>query len=261
MADATLAYSVHGTGDPIVMVMGTGGRAHTWMAHQVPAFVAAGHRVVVFDNRGSGPGPVAPFTLSSMVDDTAALVEALDLGPCRIVGASLGAIIAQELALGRPELVRQAVFMATRGRTDMLRRAMVTAEIEQSEVGTRQPAGRLALRRALYNLSPHTLRDDARADTWLTLLEAPPDTGAGYRCQLAATLVPDRLREYAKIRTPSMVITFADDIVTPPFLGGEVADAIDGCRYEEIPLCGHYGYLERPGDVNRIILDFFAAAS
>jgi pimeloyl-ACP methyl ester carboxylesterase len=260
VAGTTLTYTVHGTGDPIVMIMGAGGRAHTWHAHQVPAFAAAGHQVVIFDNRGSEPGVVEPFTLDHLVDDTAALLVALDLSPCRVVGVSLGAIIAQELSLARPELVCHAVFMATRGRTDTLRRAMVSAEIEQSEQGSHQPAVHLALRRAMQNLSQHTLRDDSRADGWLALLEAPLDTSAGYRNQLASTLVPNRLKEYASIRVPSMVIAFADDLITPPHLGREVADAIDGCRYKEIPHCGHYGYLERPGRVNEAILDFFGTA-
>lgn len=53
-----------------------------------------------------------------------------------------------------------------------------------------------------------------------------------------------------------MVVAFADDMLTPPDLGREVAEAIDGCRYELVERCGHYGYLERPDAVNALLIDF-----
>ena len=56
-----------------------------------------------------------------MVADTAALIESLVGGPVRIVGVSMGSFIAQELMVARPDLVSQAVLMATRGRLDRAR--------------------------------------------------------------------------------------------------------------------------------------------
>ncbi|NEB67029.1 alpha/beta hydrolase, partial [Streptomyces fulvissimus] len=82
--------------------------------HQVPALRAAGYRVVTFDNRGIPPTDVCAdgFTVDDMVADTAGLIEHLGLGPCRVVGTSLGAHVAQELCLARPELVSQVVLLA-----------------------------------------------------------------------------------------------------------------------------------------------------
>jgi pimeloyl-ACP methyl ester carboxylesterase len=51
---------------------------------------------------------------------------------------------------------------------------------------------------------------------------------------------------------------FQDDLVCPPHFGREVADHVPDCRYAEVAGCGHYGYLEDPGTVNSLILDFFA---
>ena len=112
MAEATvngvrLAYDVHGEGDPVLLICGTGQPAFSWGLFQVPALTAAGYQVVTFDNRGMAPSdaPSGPYTVQGMADDAAALIEHLDLGPCRVAGYSLGALIAQELALARPELV------------------------------------------------------------------------------------------------------------------------------------------------------------
>jgi pimeloyl-ACP methyl ester carboxylesterase len=117
-----LAYDDSGTGEPVVFIAGLGGAGRGWHLHQVPAFVAAGYRVITFDNRGIGATANADgFTTETMVGDTAALIETLGAAPARVVGVSMGAYIAQELMLARPELVSKAVLMATRGRLDCTR--------------------------------------------------------------------------------------------------------------------------------------------
>jgi pimeloyl-ACP methyl ester carboxylesterase len=57
---------------------------------------------------------------------------------------------------------------------------------------------------------------------------------------------------------PTLVVAFADDVMIPPPLSREVAAAIPGARYAEVPGAGHFGYLERPDEVNRLLLEFFA---
>ena len=80
--------------------------------------------------------------------------------------------------------------------------------------------------------------------------------GPGYRAQLDLDPV-DRLDAYARIAVPCHVIAFADDMVTPPHLGREVALAIPGASFEMLPGCGHYGYLEDPAAVNKSVVEFF----
>src|ERR1700739_3585965 len=70
---------------------------------------------------------------------TAALSEQLGLGPTRIVAASMGGYIAQELMLARPELVSQAALIATRGRLDRTRELFRQAESELAESGVQLP--------------------------------------------------------------------------------------------------------------------------
>lgn len=56
-----------------------------------------------------------------------------------------------------------------------------------------------------------------------------------------------------------MVIGLELDVLTPAPLCREVAEAISGCRYVEILACGHAGPFERPDELNRLLLEFFAA--
>lgn len=72
---------------------------------------------------------------------------------------------------------------------------------------------------------------------------------------------PDRPGAYADIKVPSLVIGFTDDMTLPPYLGKEVADAIPGGQYVEISDAGHLGFIERPDEVNRVILEFFASTA
>src|SRR5437764_14344044 len=102
-----LSYQVMGTGELVMLVMGTGSPGRVWHLHQVPALVAAGYRVVTMDNRGIPPSDVCAdgMTIDDLVGDTASLIQHLGDGPVRVVGTSLGSRIVQELALMRPDLV------------------------------------------------------------------------------------------------------------------------------------------------------------
>ncbi len=252
-----------GSGEPVVMIQGTGGTRTVWQLHQAPALKAVGYRVITFDNRGIPPTSECPegFTLDDMVGDVAGLIEYLGVGPCRVVGTSMGAMVAQELALARPELVRQAVLMATRGRTDALRRAITEAEIALYDEGGSVPSGYAAVVRALKSLSRRTLDDDDAVSGWLELFQLGGALGPGRRAQMPVSMLDDRLEAYRRIRVPCHVISFADDVICPPHMGREVADAIPGASFDLLPGCGHYGYLEDPAAANKSMIEFFSRAA
>ncbi|GCB44686.1 alpha/beta fold hydrolase [Streptomyces sp. NL15-2K] len=259
-----LSFEDTGRGEPVVMVMGSGSGGRAWHLYQVPALVAAGYRVVTFNSRGIPPtDPCADgFTIDDLVADTAGLVEHLGLGPCRFVGTSLGAHITQELCLARPELVSEAVLMATRGRTDVFRRAHGQAEREFHDRGNELPPRYAATLRAMQYLSPASLNEDKEIQDWLDIFEVAPVTRApGYRAQMDIDITSSRLDAYRRIRARCLVVGFADDLILPPHLSREVADAIPGARYTQISDAGHYGYLERPDQVNAELLEFFSQRS
>jgi pimeloyl-ACP methyl ester carboxylesterase len=257
-----LAYDDKGTGEPVVFIAGRGGAGRTWQPHQVPAFLAAGYRCITFDNRGIGATENAEgFTTQSMVADTAALIESLDAAPARIVSVSMGSFIAQELMVARPELVASAVLMATRGRLDRARESFHDAEAELYASGIQLPAAYETKSRLLESFSRKTLNDDTAVADWIAMFNTwPIKSTSGFRCQLDIAPHSNRLPAYRHIAAPVLVIGFADDVVTPPHLGREVADALPNGRYLQIPDAGHLGFFERPEAVNAAALQFFAAA-
>jgi pimeloyl-ACP methyl ester carboxylesterase len=255
-----LAYDDRGTGEPVIFIAGRGGVGRTWHLHQVPAFLAAGYRVITFDNRGVGATENADgFTTQTMVNDTAALIESLGAAPARIVGVSMGSYIAQELMVVRPDLVSKAALLATRGRLDRTREFFRDAEEELGASGVQLPPAYDAKIRLLENFSPRTLNNDDIVTDWIGMFKIwPIKITPGLICQGQASPQANRLTMYRSITAPVLVIGFADDVVTPPHLGREVADAIPNGRYLQIADTGHLGFLERPEVVNAAILQFFA---
>ena len=244
----------------MLFIAGRGGAGRTWHLHQVPEFLRAGHRCITFDNRGIGATENADgFTIDTMVADTAALIEKLDVAPAHIVAVSMGAFIAQELLLARPKLVRSAVLMATRGRHDRTREFFRNAEVELAEAGVELPPSYDAKVRLLESFSPKTLNDDVAVRDWIDMFTMwPTKPTPGLKAQLIVAPEGNRLAAYRNITAPVLVIGFADDIVLPAHLAKEVADAIPNGRYLEIPHTGHLGFLERPQVVNAAALKFFA---
>ncbi|GAC66322.1 alpha/beta fold hydrolase [Gordonia soli] len=258
-----LSYEVAGNGPLVVMVMGTGSPGRVWKANQQPALVRAGYRVVTFDNRGISPSSECAqgFTLDDMVADTAALIEHVGGGPAVVIGTSLGGRITQELALARPDVVRAAVMIATYGRNTALQEAISAGERALYDNKITLPAEYQAAITAHLNLSRHTLDDDRSARDWLDVIGFSSQAiTPGVRAQLELhNREADRRTAYRGISRPSLVIGFADDRTLPAHLAREVAEAIPGARYEEIERAGHFGYLERPDEVNRLLIDFLGS--
>ncbi|MFX0577780.1 alpha/beta fold hydrolase [Nocardia nepalensis] len=258
-----LSYDVTGTGPLVLLIMGTGSPGRVWRTYQVPALVQAGFRVATMDSRGIAPSDECAegMSIDDLVADAAALIEHLGGAPAHVVGTSMGARVVQELSLSRPDLVAKAVMLAAVGRPHPMAHALNLGEQALHDQRVQLPPQYAAAIKAMLNLSPHTLEDPVSAQQWLDIFEysASAAHSPGVRAQIGMDRSRDRLADYARITIPSLVVGFADDRMTPTVFGKEVAAAIPGARYVEIDRCGHYGYLERPEEVNRVIIEFLTA--
>ena len=109
VGDINMYYEVHGEGIPLVLIHGLGADTNAWM-FQMPE-LATKYKVVIFDNRGVGQTdtPDIPYSAQMMADDTADLMDALNIAEAHILGYSLGGFIAQELAIKYPQKVRSLI--------------------------------------------------------------------------------------------------------------------------------------------------------
>ena len=98
-------YKLEGDGDrTVVLVNGLADDLETWVL-QMDDLLAAGYRVLRFDNRGVGSSsaPPGPYTTRLFADDAKALVDELGLSDFHMMGVSMGGMIAQEYALAYPD--------------------------------------------------------------------------------------------------------------------------------------------------------------
>ena len=116
-----LFRSIVGDGPPVILISGVSSDHVGWKGTQLQPLLAAGFRVVLFDNRDvgqTGESPIAGYTTRQFADDTAALIRTLDLGPTHIIGASMGGMIAQELALNHADCVKTLSLVCTASKPD-----------------------------------------------------------------------------------------------------------------------------------------------
>ena len=110
VGDISIAYKVFGGGKPIVLISGSGNVMDVW-----PSFLlqelSKKHKVVIFDNRGVGntTSGINPFSVEQFANDTAGLMDALNIQKADVLGFSMASFVAQQLTLTHPEKVDRLV--------------------------------------------------------------------------------------------------------------------------------------------------------
>ena len=246
-----------GTGDPVLLIMGTSGSLGLWGAAQEP--LSEGFRVVSFDNRGIGESErgEGAITMATLAADADALLDALGIERAHIIGWSLGSAVAQELALAAPQKVASLVLYATWGRLDNFQRAVLT--------GLRAPWAMGDLEGAYTALgiafSPEALNSPEFEQMMEQMLPLFPQTQQQVSTTLEqwdADVAHDTLDRLHGIAAPTLVIAGEQDLLTPPSQCKAGADRIPGAEYELFtgPGSSHGLMMERGEEFNRVVADF-----
>ena len=263
-----LGYEVAGAGDPIVLIGGSGMPAAAWQFSQAPALLAAGYQVVTFASRGVAPSqaPSPPYTIAAMAADPAGLIEHLGLGPCRLVGVSLGGFVAEELCRARPDLVRAAALISCAGRPTAFVRAKFAAERELFAAGAVPYSHDLV--DTLVHVLPHAaLRDDdAVVERWIAMLGhqpgfwTSPDGRIGQHAAAWSWMLDeDRPTGWPLVTAPCLVVAFEHDLYFPPRISREAAGAMVDASFAEVSGAAHGGLFEKSPAINDLLTTFFDA--
>jgi pimeloyl-ACP methyl ester carboxylesterase len=257
--DLDIAYREAGSGDPVFLVNGTGESGATWKP-QIDA-LARSRRCIAIDNRDTGESSYTDhaYTPKDLAGDAAAVIDALALGPCHVVGYSLGGAVAQELALARPELVRSLVLLSTWARSD----DWFVAEMRSWQAIRRahwddEQAFLDAL--AVWLFSPRTFEHAGMVDRLYAIAEGEytPQRPDGWIRQTEADIVHDAAARLGDVRAPALVIVGEDDICTPLRYSQELVSLVSDAELVTIPGAGHAALQERPDQVNRAIQGFLS---
>jgi len=234
----------------MVLVAGLGRPLTAWDDGLCDLLVAAGLRVMRFDNRDAGwsrwraePGP---YSLDDMADDTVALLDDLGVASAHVVGTSMGGMIAQVLAYRHPGRVRSmASIMATTGAPGVGAPTEAALSAMMTRMAGEPSASRdafVAAELAVYGVigSRRSLEDQAwRRRRFAGLFErtaAPEAT----RRQIAAVVASgDRTAALGAVRAPTLVVHGEVDTLVTPGGGEATARAVPGAELLMVPDLGH----------------------
>ncbi|MFG2192170.1 alpha/beta fold hydrolase [Streptomyces sp. NPDC048639] len=248
-ADIDLWTDQRGSGPDVLLIAGLGDPAEAWEA-QLDG-LSDRYRLTAFDNRGMGRSPMRPepVSVAAMADDAAGLLRALAIPSAHVCGFSGGSIIAQELTLRHPELVRSLALVSTWARFDALARSMAASWRWMAELAPSERAFLEAFYVWIYTPRAHADGTVARIIDEVLDFPYQPSLDA-VQSMIDAFAVHDTTDRLPDIAVPTLVLAGGVDLSAPPRLGRAVADAIPGARFEVMEEEAHQPFQEVPDEFN-----------
>ncbi|MEV4640036.1 alpha/beta hydrolase [Actinoplanes sp. NPDC049548] len=258
-----LAYETLGdpAAPPLLLIMGLGAQLIDWPQEFCELLVGQGLYVVRFDNRDTGLSTIldelgvpdltalrsgdpssVPYLLADMAADTAGLLDELGIARAHVVGASLGGMVAQQLAIDHPERVASLCsIMSTTGDRAVGRPTpQAAALLGRPPVTTREEVLANAVSGSRVIGSPGF---PAAEEELLRRASAKYDRSyrpLGTLRQYAAVLAsPDRTPGLRQVRVPTLVIHGEDDPLVDVSGGRATAAAVPDARLLTVPGMGH----------------------
>jgi pimeloyl-ACP methyl ester carboxylesterase len=264
--EARISYADAGAGVGVLLIQGVGVAGEGWRP-QIEG-LRDRYRLLTFDNRGIGAsevrGGASELSIEAMAADAWAVADAAGVDRVHVVGHSMGGVIAQAAALVAPQRVRSLALLCTFARG----RQAVTPSLGMMWSGICTRVGPRAFRRNAFLSLVLTPSELARVDRAAVaaslaplfghdLADQPPIVMKQLRA-MARYDARDRLATLASI--PTLVMSAEHDRIAPPRFGRELAAAIPGARYEEVPGAAHGVPISSPALVNERLAAHFAAA-
>ncbi len=247
VGDIRINYELEGECEPLLMIMGFGSGIEGWH-YQAPFFVRH-FRVITFDNRGVGKSdkPGGPYTTAMMADDAVHLMDHLGIDRANVMGASMGGMIAQELAINHPERVIRLVLACTYAQPEL--KTSESGGLSGSPKERMTAVLNLAFNKPLYRLVFGTL---ARLRS---VPEGSPEA-TGIEGQSAAVMTHDTLDRLGSITAPTLVIVGTGDRLIDPSASELLAGKITGAKQVKVEGGSHTFMVENRDEFNREVLNF-----
>lgn len=246
------------SGPPVLLIQGLGADKTLWNLQRIA--LAPWYHTIALDNRGAGRSdkPYGHYSLEQMADDAIAVLDAVGVERAHVVGASMGGVITQLLALRHPDRVRSLTLACTACEHHPWRQELLA---EWAEIAATRGMGAMTAQAARWVIGPRSFRRISPAVGWLGPLafSRPPHAFAG---QVAAILdIDDRLAErLPEITAPTMVIVGNQDILTPRGDSEHLAELIPTAELVVVSGAAHGIMVEHASTFNAALLDFLKRA-
>jgi pimeloyl-ACP methyl ester carboxylesterase len=242
-----ISWESVGHGTPVLLIMGAAYSSRMW--HPTVPALSRQHQVITFDNRGTGKSTATRVaSIGDMADDALAVLDAAGVDTAHVYGASLGGVIAIELALRAPDRVRSLVLGCT---------GILSAD---------KPRAPKVLNAMLWLLPRRVMKSATRYGP-----ACPPERKAANQAVLRDDVAKRRaliaqqnaLRAHrvepamvAKLDMAALVLHGTDDPIVPPAWGQELADTLPNGRLVTYNGAGHNYVAEMGDQPNADVLTF-----
>ncbi|MFM0546876.1 alpha/beta fold hydrolase [Paraburkholderia strydomiana] len=230
---ARIWYASHGNGTAVILLHGGLGHSGNW-GYQVPALLAAGHRVVVIDSRGHGRSTrdARPYKYELMASDVLAVMDALALERAAIVGWSDGACVAMVLGMVAPQRVAGVFFFGCNMDPSGTKEFVATPVIDRCFSRHRQDYARLSATPDEFDAFVAAVSD---------MMKTEPNYFAD---------------DLARIRVPVVIAQSEHDEFIKREHAEYLAGAIPGAELNVLPGVSHFAPLQRPALFNKAMIAF-----
>ena len=254
--DIEMYYEVHGSGEPLVMIMGWTANLNVWSPEMVEV-LAEHFQVILFDNRGAGRSGSSQggYLMSQFASDTIGLMDALKIEKAHVFGVSLGGMIAQEVALKYPERVNRLILGCTTC-GPIYGKLFSPGLMEWFTKFALNP--KMSGNQLLVNL---TFSRDTRDMAVRHAIKAgfvAPITPENQKKQLHAAMRFNSYHRLKKLCHPTLVMTGDKDLLIPPKNSKILAQQIPNSKLVILKGMSHAFYADSPDKSFAAILKFLS---
>lgn len=246
------------TGPPVLLIQGLGADKHGWDMQRLG--LSPWYHTIAFDNRGAGRSdkPMGAYSLEQMADDAIAVLDAVGVDRAHIVGASMGGVITQLIALHHPERVRSLTLACTACQHHAWRQELLA---EWAEIASTRGVGAMTSQAARWVIGPRSFRRLTPAIGWMgpLALSRPPHAFVGQVKGILA--IDDHLAaRLPQITAPTLVMVGNQDILTPRGDSEHLAELIPTAELVVISGAAHGFMIEHATTFNRVLVEFLGRA-
>jgi pimeloyl-ACP methyl ester carboxylesterase len=260
VGDIDIAYKIFGKGDPILLINGYSHSMDNWDPTLLER-LASNHTVIIFNNRGIGnttSGENRFFSIAQFANDTAGLLDVLEIKQADILGYSMGGFIAQELALTHPDRVGKLIIYASicGGNESILASQVINMLSNGSGTAMER------IERFLPLFFPEKWRNEN--PNYLERIPKTIETIPNKTLDQHTEAIFNWTGTCSKLKNitqPTLVIVGTDDVVTLPANSLLITERIPGAWLVQIKGAGHGLMYQYPEQFNKVLQTFLSTTT